>query len=379
MGPQVRFCERPEGATPRAYSTGSGPRRREFAWRPVTERTVRLMVVPLVLPGSCQTPCRLDVVEVFKRPKLVAEAAVEALGVAVLPRAPRFNVEHFKLQTFKPVADRLRCELRAVVAANVIRDASGFEQLPKFIDHIFASDVSTRVKAQALAGVFVDDDKPLQCRSAGCAIEHEIPRLDIIPMIGATMIAAVFMLALMLRFSGGTPDALWSDDDDDVLDALYRTDRIADQWQPVFVNCRQRRQRPGIYGLVSDFVINGAGFNALKVIAGDRVASLPIELSRDTVANAIHALVHLPLSPDADFRANGISKNITQIRRYDFENSVLKDVPPVSRVAQPPESAARRIGSCCTPYLVTEDFVDACDTALLGGVSFDEVFADSQL
>jgi hypothetical protein len=54
---------------------------------------VRPVVVVVVLPSRGQLPCCGDGLKLFKIQELVSQSAVEALGVAVLPRGARRDVQ----------------------------------------------------------------------------------------------------------------------------------------------------------------------------------------------------------------------------------------------------------------------------------------------
>lgn len=76
-------------------------------------------VHPGAFPISADPSGHQDVLELFGGQAFVAEPAVEALRVAVLPRRPRFDVQGLHFELRKPAPNRLGDELRAVVAADV--------------------------------------------------------------------------------------------------------------------------------------------------------------------------------------------------------------------------------------------------------------------
>lgn len=66
----------------------------------------------------------------------VAELAVEALALAVLPRATGFDIRGPGTQSGDPVPEGLRDELRAVVGADVLRHAARHEPIAKSLDDV---------------------------------------------------------------------------------------------------------------------------------------------------------------------------------------------------------------------------------------------------
>src|SRR5262245_15783976 len=90
----------------------------ELLRRPVAQRAVRPdLVVEAAVPG-CLLPGVLDRLELLELQKLVPEAAVERLAVAVLPGPARGHLDRLRPLPRQPQPQRLADELRAVVAAD---------------------------------------------------------------------------------------------------------------------------------------------------------------------------------------------------------------------------------------------------------------------
>ncbi len=68
--------------------------------------------------------------------ELITELAVEAFAVAVLPRAPRFDVGGLRTDGGDPVSKRPGNELGAVVGTDVSRHAAQDEEIRKRVDDI---------------------------------------------------------------------------------------------------------------------------------------------------------------------------------------------------------------------------------------------------
>ena len=80
---------------------------------------MRTDVVVLLAPAFDQHFRFLERVEKLALEQLVLQLAIEAFDVAVLPGRARFDVERLDADLLEPVADGVRCKLRAVVAADV--------------------------------------------------------------------------------------------------------------------------------------------------------------------------------------------------------------------------------------------------------------------
>ena len=91
----------------------------ESGWTLIPQPTVwptGVVLLPIVFdndPGFGECPQLLTV------QALVAEATVETLHEAILPRAARVNVDRLHLVVSQPLLDGLRDELRPVVGAQV--------------------------------------------------------------------------------------------------------------------------------------------------------------------------------------------------------------------------------------------------------------------
>src|SRR4051794_25636744 len=96
-------------------------------------------------------------VEDLATEQLVPEASIEALDVAVLPRAARSDVGGLGSDRRDPLLDGLGDELRAVVGANVARHATQDEQVREHVDDVDGLELASDPDGQALVGELVDD------------------------------------------------------------------------------------------------------------------------------------------------------------------------------------------------------------------------------
>ena len=75
----------------------------------------------------------------FTIQELVAEAAVEALNVAIFPGAPFGDEQGLHARLVQPARHRPSHELRTVVAPQVFGNATNSEQVAQHIDHLPSS------------------------------------------------------------------------------------------------------------------------------------------------------------------------------------------------------------------------------------------------
>ena len=88
--------------------------------------------------------------------KLVPDAGIEALDVAVLPRAARRDVGCFGTDGGNPVLDGFRNELRAIVGPYVLWHAPKDEEIGQDVDHIRGFELPVEPDRQALQRELVD-------------------------------------------------------------------------------------------------------------------------------------------------------------------------------------------------------------------------------
>ena len=114
----------------------------------VTQRAVWPLGVVFVSPRGCERPGIPDAIEDLHRQELISQAAVEALGVAVLPRAARLDVHRIDTYLSKPPTEGVGNELRTVIAANVLGHPAHREELRERIDHVLAGDATIHLQSE---------------------------------------------------------------------------------------------------------------------------------------------------------------------------------------------------------------------------------------
>jgi len=101
-------------------------------------------------PGLPQT------VEDLPIEQFIPQLNIEALAVAVLPRAAKFNVERSGAHCGQPCPQHLGGELRSVVGTNVVRHATHQHDIGQGFDHHLRPDTALHADGQSLAGAFVN-------------------------------------------------------------------------------------------------------------------------------------------------------------------------------------------------------------------------------
>ncbi len=145
-----------------------------------------------------------NTVEFLHVQQLISETAVEALGVAILPRTPRCDVKRLDLQRRQPLLDCFRDELRSIVATDASGNAVHRKQLGQPIDHVLTGHAPRNIQIDAAARVLVNDRQPFQRVAAGGPIEDEVPTPNVIGTLRTklrTGIARLSLGSLFMRFS----------------------------------------------------------------------------------------------------------------------------------------------------------------------------------
>ncbi len=117
-------------------------------------RSLRVVEASPLLDQYLRLPQR---VEDFHVQALISELAVEALIVAVLPRATRRDEQGFDLKSAEPMTHGLGNKLGPVVRSYMLRWAMLQEELRQHMQDILAVQLPPHVDRQAIACVLGDD------------------------------------------------------------------------------------------------------------------------------------------------------------------------------------------------------------------------------
>lgn len=99
--------------------------------------------------------------------QFVTEPSVEALNVAVFPRAAWLNEGGLGAKGFDPGSDILGNELRAVVASHECRWSAQDEQVSEGIDHVGRVQLTLHTDCQAVSTELVQDVQCSEWPAAG--------------------------------------------------------------------------------------------------------------------------------------------------------------------------------------------------------------------
>jgi len=171
------------------------------AARLVPQRTVRTAMIVLHPIPRPIGPRLGQIGKLLPRQKLVPQPAVERLGVAVLPRAARLDIQRLHLGIGQPAANRRSDELRPVVAADVFRHPASHGQLRQYVDHILRCHPTSHLQSQAFPGVLVHHRQPLQRPTVAGPVVDEIPRPHMVLVLRSTPSATVGTVPQMPLFS----------------------------------------------------------------------------------------------------------------------------------------------------------------------------------
>ena len=122
----------------------------------------------------------LECVEDLAVEQLIAELAIEAFAVAVLPGAARLDVGGLRTDSSDPGTERPGHELRAVIRANVSRYAMQDEEICERVDDVRGLEGSRHPDRQRLAGELVDDAQHPERPPFMGAIGNEVIGPDVV-------------------------------------------------------------------------------------------------------------------------------------------------------------------------------------------------------
>lgn len=127
--------------------------------------------------------------------QLVAQAPVEALHKAVLPRRARRDVQGLDTGALQLTANRFRYELWTIVAANVLRHAANHHQVGQHIDHIRRVQLAADFQRQAFTRELIDDRQDLDAAPVRRASEDKVPRPHVVLMLRLAALAIALVIA----------------------------------------------------------------------------------------------------------------------------------------------------------------------------------------
>ena len=179
----------------RRSRTGSSTATHEFRWGQTAQRTVRAIVVVIFSPCSAARSGMTEVLKLRYPWQLVTEPAGEAFREAILSRTTGLNVKRSHIEFQHPRWKRLRDELGAVVAPNLLRGSIHHKQLGHPIDQVLSANALRDIQTDTTAGVFIDDRQPFQRLTMNRSIKDEIPTPDVVRPGGSANVASMAAVA----------------------------------------------------------------------------------------------------------------------------------------------------------------------------------------
>ena len=149
--------------------------------------------VVVLAPPFDDDPGLLQRVENLAVEQLVAKLRVEALAIAVLPRAAGHDVGRSRPDSGNPLTHRPGNELWAVVGTNVAGHAAQDEQVGKRVDHVDGFQLPSDPDRQAFPGELVDDVEHSEAPSVVGAVLNEVVGPDMVGMFRAKPDAGVLV------------------------------------------------------------------------------------------------------------------------------------------------------------------------------------------
>src|SRR6187402_3072623 len=116
--------------------------------------------------------------------QLVPEPGIEALDIAILPRAAWSDVGGLGSDRRDPLLDGLGDELRAVVGAGMARHAAQDEQVGEHVDDVDGLELASDADRQALVRELVDDVEHPEPPSVVRPVLDEVVGPDVVAMLG---------------------------------------------------------------------------------------------------------------------------------------------------------------------------------------------------
>ena len=117
--------------------------------------------------------------------ELISELRVQALAVAVLPRASRFDVERLDADPTEPASYVSGDELGSVVGPNVFWRAVSNEEIGETVEHVIGSEPPCDDDRQTAARELVEHDEHAECATVLCPILDKVVRPDVVWSLGS--------------------------------------------------------------------------------------------------------------------------------------------------------------------------------------------------
>src|SRR5690606_30788954 len=141
---------------------------------------VRAPGVVVLTPALNDDPGLGEAVEQLAIQKLVAEPGVEALAIAVLPRASGLYERRLRADRCDPLPHRPGDELRTIVGTNMPRHAAQDEEVGQDVDDVGGFELPVDPDRNAFPGELIDDVQHPELPAVVGAILDEVVGPDMV-------------------------------------------------------------------------------------------------------------------------------------------------------------------------------------------------------
>ena len=138
------------------------------------QRTVGPGIVVIVFPVSEDDPGFAEGEDEFAVQAFLPESTIKALHVAILPWAPRIDVECFDFVILQPLLYGIGNKLGSVVRADVLRGTVLFDSFLQDRENITGLDRTVGMDAVTLASVLINQVEGTQL-AAALGIVADVP------------------------------------------------------------------------------------------------------------------------------------------------------------------------------------------------------------
>lgn len=170
-------------------------------------------------------------------------------------------------------------------------------------------------------------------------------------------------------------DALWDECEYGALDCLGGSLPLAAIWKAPPVKLERRIKRPDVYSFVLNYAVTERVRDLFAPIVGKEAEFLPLAVPEIDPIFVVHPLWPVDFDEHAEVQCNGVSHNITVVRKYSFTLAPDQYDGPrhLFRMRQAKGSAARDHGFTMKSRIVSEVIKAVCEENGVAGIVFKKV------
>lgn len=170
-------------------------------------------------------------------------------------------------------------------------------------------------------------------------------------------------------------DALWDDCGFRALDCLSGSLPLAAIWKAPAVKLERRMKRPDVYSFVLNYAVTERVRDLLSPIVREEAEFLPLAVPKIDPVFVVHPLWPVDFDEGAEVQCNGVTHNITVVRKYSFTLDPDQYDGPrhLFRMRQAKGSAARDGGFTLNSLIVSEVIKAVCEEHGIAGIVFKKV------